>query len=78
MAFEETCRHVIPINFKNHFVKFPPGKPRQMSDVPNPEGKKKSTNLHVHMLFQKNGHVFPFRVNYSKLEERISTIISKN
>ena len=65
--------------FQESLHKISTGQPSQTSDVPNPE-KKNSTNQPVDILFQKNGHNFgfPFRVNYSKLELRISTIISKN
>ena len=77
VVFGETCRHVIPINFKNRFIKFPPGNQARRQTYQT-QKKKNSTNQPVDILFQKNGHVFgfPFRVNYSKLELRISTIIS--
>ena len=61
-------------NFKNRFVKLPLGK------VWLPKSREKnSTNQPVNILFQQKWHdfCFPFRVNYSKLEMRISTIISK-
>ena len=79
LVFGETCRHVIPINFKNRFIKFPPGNQARRQTYQT-QKKKNSTNQPVDILFQKNGHVFGFRfrVNYSKLELRISTIISKN
>ena len=79
LVFGETCRHVIPINFKNRFIKFPPGNQARRQTYQT-QKKKKFTNQPVDILFQKNGHVFgfPFRVNSSKLELRIPTIISKN
>ena len=65
--------------FQESLHKISTWQPSQTSDVPNPE-KKNFTNQPVDILFQQKWHDFrfPFRVNYSKLEMRISTIISKN